>query len=289
MDRAVVDGLTLEFVDAGAGDAVVCIHGAFVPDAFLTLSAEPALADRHRLICYHRRGYVGSTPGAGPPSLSEQAGDCRRLLAHLGVRRAHVVGHSFGGLIGLRLALDEPELVGTLSLLEAGVLIGESAELYREGLLRSRQRYHEAGARVAVSEFLQMRWPEYRERLDAVLPGAVEQAVVDAAAFFEADLPAGLDWHFGEAEARRIGQPVLVVLGERSAALHPRFAETYRLLLDWLPRAEGFVLPGATHFLQLENPRAMAEALAEFFARHPLSARAPDERVRRSGSDPRST
>jgi hypothetical protein len=41
--------------------------------------------------------------------------------------------------------------------------------------------------------------------------------------------------------------------------------------------------------LQLENPRAMAEALAAFFARHPLSARPPDERVRRSGSDPRST
>jgi pimeloyl-ACP methyl ester carboxylesterase len=41
-------------------------------------------------------------------------------------------------------------------------------------------------------------------------------------------------------------------------------------LLQWLPNAEGFVLPDATHFLQVENPSAIAEALAAFYARHPL-------------------
>jgi pimeloyl-ACP methyl ester carboxylesterase len=60
------------------------------------------------------------------------------------------------------------------------------------------------------------------------------------------------------------------VLGERSVALHPRFAETYHLLLDWFPNAEGFVLPRVTHFLQLENPRDMAGALTDFYALHPL-------------------
>jgi 3-oxoadipate enol-lactonase len=86
------------------------------------------------------------------------------------------------------------------------------------------------------------------------------------------ELPAGLAWSFGEAEARRIMQPVLVVLGEDSVALHPRFAETYRLLLDWLPNAEGFLVPRAAHFLQVENPRGIAEALAAFYAHHPLRA-----------------
>ena len=59
------------------------------------------------------------------------------------------------------------------------------------------------------------------------------------------------------------------MLGEKSIALHPRFAETYRLLLDWMPNAEGIVLPDAAHFLQIENPAAMAEALTAFYARHP--------------------
>ncbi len=66
-------------------------------------------------------------------------------------------------------------------------------------------------------------------------------------------------------------QPVLVVLGGGSHALSPRFEETKRLLLAWLPRAEGFILPGAAHGLQLQNPRGLAEALAAFFARHPIA------------------
>jgi pimeloyl-ACP methyl ester carboxylesterase len=82
-----------------------------------------------------------------------------------------------------------------------------------------------------------------------------------------------LDWQFGEAEARRIVQPTLAVLGGASDAMSPRFAETQRLLLTWLPRAEGFVLLGATHFMQLESAscrHGIAQALASFFARHPL-------------------
>ena len=47
------------------------------------------------------------------------------------------------------------------------------------------------------------------------------------------------------------------------------FRERRDLLLDWLPNAEPFELPGATHLLQVEQPRALAEALAGFFARHP--------------------
>ena len=270
MDRAVIDGITLEYEESGAGEPVVCIHGAFIADAFRPLLSECGLTDSYRLISYHRRGYVGSRRGVEIADLAELAEDCRRLLLHLGVRRAHVVGHSFGGVIGLRLALDAPGLVHTLSLLEVGLLIGDSAHAYRGALLRSRDRFHEVGAEVAVDEFLRMRWPEYQEHLDNALPGAAEQAVRDAATFFEADMPAGLDFRFGSEEARLVTQPVLLALGEKSVSLDPRFRETYELLLSWLPNAEGFVLPDATHLLQVEHPRAMAEALAEFYGRHPL-------------------
>lgn len=65
----------------------------------------------------------------------------------------------------------------------------------------------------------------------------------------------------------RFAQPVLVVVGENSAATFP---ERRELLLSWLPNVESFELPGATHLLHVQNPRGMAEALASFFARHPL-------------------
>ena len=84
-------------------------------------------------------------------------------------------------------------------------------------------------------------------------------------AAFTGDVAASLR----QEDASRINQPALVVLGDRT---DPIFRERRELLLDWLPNAEPFDLPGATHLLHLENPRGMAEGLAAFFARHPLQA-----------------
>ena len=83
-------------------------------------------------------------------------------------------GTPWGAAIGLQLALDAPRLVHTLSLLEAAVMVGDSAQVYRQGLARDMQRYREAGVRVAVDEFLRMRWPAYRENLERMPPGAFE-------------------------------------------------------------------------------------------------------------------
>jgi pimeloyl-ACP methyl ester carboxylesterase len=60
------------------------------------------------------------------------------------------------------------------------------------------------------------------------------------------------------------------VLGANSNALWPRFGETHRALLDWLPRAEPYVLPNATHAMQLQHPHSLAVRLVEFFMQHPL-------------------
>jgi pimeloyl-ACP methyl ester carboxylesterase len=262
----------LEYVVAGTGEPVVFVHGAFIAGAFRPLLTEPALAGRYRLVLYHRRGYAGSSRAAEPAGVARQAADCRAVLRHVGVDRAHVVGHSYGGAVALQLALDAPDVAHSLALLEPALMVGASAQGYRESLARASERYRDAGAAVVVDEFLQARWPQYRAALDRALPGAFEQAVADAGTAFEGELPGLLGWRFGEAEARRIVQPVLSVLGGESEALWPRFGEAHRLLLDWLPHVEGFVLPGATHFLQLEDPQGMAEALAAFWARHRLLA-----------------
>lgn len=272
--RIPVDGAELAFTVQGHGEPVVLIHGAFIADAFRPLLAEPSLVDHYRLIAYHRRGYADSSRTPGPTSMAQQAADCWMLLRHLGVARAHLVGHSLGASIALHLALDAPEVVHSLALLEPALFIGESAQSYREAQLRSVQCYREAGAAVAVDEALGTRWPGYRAGLNQVLPDAFDQAVAEAATVFESDIGA-LDWNFGPTEAARIQAPALVVLGGASPTLHPRFGETYRLLLEWLPNAEGFVLPGATHFLHLEGlscRRDMAEALTAFFARHAMGA-----------------
>ncbi len=270
MERAEVNGVTLEYAVTGTGEPVVCIHGAFIASMFQPLLTEPSLADHYQIITYHRRGYEHSSRHIGPVSIAEQAADCRALLAHLGVSRAHVVGHSSGGVIALQLALDSPDSVHSLALIEPALAIGASGGPYREALARGGERYRAVGAAVVVDEFLEARSPGYRTLLVRLMPGAFAQAVANAPTCFESELPAQLAWHFDAPEAQRITQPTLSVLGEKSDALWDRFGETHRWLLESLPNAEGFVLPGATHLPQIEQPRALAEGLAAFFARHPL-------------------
>ena len=60
MDKAVLDGITLEYEVSGTGEPVVLIHGALIADSFRPLLTEPVIAHRYRLIIYHRRGYMGS-------------------------------------------------------------------------------------------------------------------------------------------------------------------------------------------------------------------------------------
>ena len=275
VNQAVVGDYTLEYLVRGAGEPVVFIHGAFIADALRPLVAELSLVNRYQLITYHRRGYGRSSRTPGPITAAGQAADCAALLRYLNIEAAHVVGHSFGGAMALQLALDSPELVHTLALLEPALFVGASGPSYRESLAQATQRYRTEGGAVVMEDFCRARWPAFsRAALEQVLPGSYEQAVADAPSTFDLDLGL-LEWTFGEPEARSISQPTLVVLGADSPRLHPRFGETYRLLLEWLPQGEGYVLPGATHFLQLENPKAAADlsaALVAFYARFPFDS-----------------
>src|SRR2546428_8247156 len=274
MNRVRIDGRELEYEVRGAGGPVVLVHGSHSADAFAPLLAEPTLTERYRLILYHRRGFAGSTHPDGPLSIVQQAADCHALMQHLGVPCAHVVGHSYGGAIALQLALDAPNVVHSLALLEPALLTVPSAPQFLEALEPVLQMYEAGNKTGAVDHFLQaVVGPEYRHVLDRVLPGVFAQAVADADTFFRIELPALEQWSFTQAEARRLMQSGLAVLGADSHTLWPGWVEVHQLVQAWLPQAEAFVLEGTTHGLQLMNPQGMAAGLASFFARHPLPER----------------
>jgi pimeloyl-ACP methyl ester carboxylesterase len=111
-----VGGLAYEI--HGEGQPVLLIHGSHVADSFLPLARETALADRHQLIRYHRRGFAGSAPHTGPFSIEAQAQDALALLEALGVAHAHVIGHSYGAVTALQLTCEAPSVVHSLVLLE---------------------------------------------------------------------------------------------------------------------------------------------------------------------------
>jgi pimeloyl-ACP methyl ester carboxylesterase len=280
MSRATLDDVALDLdyeMWGNAGEPVVLVHAGIFADWFKPLRDEPALTGRHRVLSYHRVGYAGSSRVAGPVSLVQQAGHLRALMRKLGIPRAHVVGHSSGGNIALQLALESPEMVQSIVLMEPALPV---PGLGQERLLSTRTAMapvleaYRAGDRArAVDGFMHfVSGPDYRAVIDRVLPGAFAQAVTDADTFFGQELPAVQQWTLSREDAGRISQPALSMVGEKSKALSPIWTERHELILAWLPTAEGFVLPDATHLLHVQYPRTVADALAAFFARHPLRA-----------------
>ena len=119
MERATVEGLELEYELRGSGEPVVLIHWGVSATWAEPLLEEPALADRYRLLSYHRAGFGGSSPIEGPVTMADHASHCLLLMHQLGIERAHVVGHSSSVPIVLQLALDAPEAVHTVVSMDA--------------------------------------------------------------------------------------------------------------------------------------------------------------------------
>ena len=271
MDRVALEGIELEFDIRGVGDPVVFIHPGHFAEWFAPLLDQPALVDRYRLVTYHRVGCAGSSRLPGAVSFAQQAAHCGALMRHLGIKRAHVVGHSSSAAIALQFALDAPDVVHSLALLEPAFMAVPSAQTARAFVGTAMQQFRSGDKAGAVDTFLKGTCgPDYRRVLDAVLPDAFDQHVADADTFFGQELPALQQWSFTPDDARRIRQPALAVIGAKSRELSPIWEERHQVLLTGLPNVEPFTLAEAGHLLEVENPRGMAEGLAAFFARYPI-------------------
>jgi pimeloyl-ACP methyl ester carboxylesterase len=236
MNRAALDDVELEYELHGDAEPVMLIHPGIFADWFTRLLREPALISRYRLVHYHRAGCAGSSRVAGPVSLARHAAYGRLLMQHLGIARAHVIGHSSSGNIALQLALDAPEVVQSLAILEPALMSVPSATTSR-AFVGTAVQLHRAGDEPgAVDAFLRGTCgPDYRAVLNRVLPGGFDQNVADADTFFEQEFPALQQWSFGQEDAKRIIQPVLAVVGALSLEGDPIWGERQRLLLDWRP------------------------------------------------------
>ena len=273
LTRISVNGTELEYELCGTdtGEPVVLIHWGVAATWAEPLLDQPALAGRYQLLSYHRAGFAGSGRLQGPPTMAVHAAHCRQLMRELGIARAHIVGHSSSALVVLQLARDAPEAVHTLTLMEAArpAAPTDAERHFGTGVALAALQCYRAGDEAAAVDifFRGVLGPGYRAALDHRLPGAFEQAVADASAFFTQEMPAIRQWPFTEDDARRIQQPALAVLGTASPAM---FAERQKLLLHWLPNAEPLDLPGLTHLLHAQDPAAVADGLTGFYARHPI-------------------
>jgi haloacetate dehalogenase len=104
---------------AGSGPALILLHG-FPQNRFMWHQIAPELAKTYRVICPDLRGYGGSAKPLGVENYSfrEMGADILHLMDHLDLGRAHLIGHDRGARVSHRLALDAPERLKTLTLMD---------------------------------------------------------------------------------------------------------------------------------------------------------------------------
>jgi pimeloyl-ACP methyl ester carboxylesterase len=271
MKTGEVNGVELEFDVVGSGEPVLLISPVLA-DGFLPLLFEPALAEHYQLIRYHKRGWSGSTHTLPPVSIADHATDAAALLDHLGVSRAHVAGHSSGAAVALQLALDKPEVVQTLSVLEPSLLSVPSGAAFLQQAGPVFEAYeagdHEAAFAIFMSAVSGLDWETCRAVLNERVPGSVVQAIKDADTFFGVELPALTEWEFGAAQGAVIDQPVLSVLGSDTG---PLWVEVDDRLRSWLPDVENCTIEGVGHLLHIQRPEPVARGIAQFLGRHSMT------------------
>ena len=101
---------------SGAGEPVLLVHGSFTPGS-RTFAEQASLADEFRLGLVDRRGF-GASPATERVDFERDAEDIAALLDE----RAHVVGHSYGGVACLLAAAQRPEGVRSLTVIEPPAL-----------------------------------------------------------------------------------------------------------------------------------------------------------------------
>jgi pimeloyl-ACP methyl ester carboxylesterase len=268
MKSVELNDIELQYEATGSGEPLLLISPV-VADGVLPLFSEPALSDRYQLIRYHRRGWLGSTHTPPPVSIADHAADAAALLEYLNIPRAHVAGHSSGAAIAVQLALDAPERVHTLGLLELTLFSVPIGPAFLEQAGPVLESYESGDAPGAVAAFLssvsRLDWAECQAVLEMHVPGAVANAIEDADTFFGIELPSLIEWTFAADQAAKIDRPVLSVLGSRTEQL---WVEAAEFLRSSLPDVEECKIEGVGHFLHMERPKPVARAMAEFMARN---------------------
>jgi pimeloyl-ACP methyl ester carboxylesterase len=284
MDRAKVNGVELEYEVRGAGEPVLLID-MLIADCFVPLLPEPALANSYQLIRYHKRGWVGSTHTPPPVSIAEHAADAEALLEYLDVQRAHIAGHSTGASIGAQLALDHPEKVHTLTLLEPTLVSLPRGAAFLKDAAPVFEAYssgdHSGAFAMFVTAASGLDWELCRALLEEQIPGVVTQSIKDADTFFGVELPALTEWTFGPEQAAAIRRPVLSVIG---ADTQPLWVEIAEFLRSSLPHVEECTIDGVGHLLQIQRPKPVAQALVQFLTRHSIGGE--DARLPRFDNPP---
>jgi len=238
MSELLVGDVPTWYQTIGSGsEDLVLLHGGLSSSERLAEVFAPFSAN-YRVTSFDRRGH-GRTPDSPDDfHYGSMADEAIAILEHLGTR-AHLVGSSDGGIVAAMTALRRPELVDRL------VLIG--ANFHFDGLLPLEIKPGDPA------------WDLLASRYAALSPDGAEHFSVVAEktlAMFAREPTMTQD------DISEITAPTLVMVGDDDAV---RLDHTVALY-EALPKGQLCVVPGASHFLPLEQPEEMVRVILRFLS-----------------------
>ena len=279
------DGVPIYYETHGEhGEPVLLIMGLGA-DAHAWEFQVPDFSARHRVVLVDNRGVGRSGKPAGQYTTSQMADDALAVLDALGIRRAHVVGISMGGMIAQELALSHPERVGGLVLAatyarpgeEARQTAGEGAQ--KIGGVPSPLELLKSGAidlsQIDVRQIFQFLMPMVLSQAFLVEKREWLQAFFERSMGYGFSVPAFLGQvaavmsHDTVARLPSLRIPTLVITGLGDRLVPPRHSEELARLI---PGARLVTIEDATHGFNFEVPAHFNKAILDFLAEHPLSA-----------------
>lgn len=266
--RIAVDGHEWPCLVGGPadGEPLLMIHG-FGGDKDNWTGYARHFTDDYRVIAPDLPGF-GDNDRSPERSYAvpEQLPRITAFLDALGVERAHVTGNSMGGMIALGLALEHPERVRTLTLVNSAGVRGESkSELEEQAEAGENSLVPRTVADVRrLARFVVHRPPPF-------VPARFAQLLLDKALPHQESLDATFWALVRQIEERayndRLGElsmPVLVVWGRQDRLIDVSVVEEFRRAV---PQAEIAVFEETGHVPMIERPRAMARAQRAFLAK----------------------
>jgi 3-oxoadipate enol-lactonase len=255
-----VKPVELRFTDSkGAGDAVVLVH-AIGCDHRMWDALAQSLAPDYRVIRVDVRGHGGSPVPRRPYSLEVLADDVAHVLDGLGLRKAHWVGLSLGGMIGQAFAIRHGERLAKLVIANSTSTYGPEGRKMWE----ARAKAVEDGGVAAIRDMVAARYfsDDFRATQPAIVEAVMERFTQTPKVGYLGccDAIAALD--FSRA-LERIRAPTLVIAGGADAGTPPAMSEA---LARGIPGAKLAVIPGAAHLSAVEKPAEFNALVREFLA-----------------------
>ena len=263
------EGYRMHYVDEGGGDPILLLHGE-PTSSYLWRNIIPQLPGRKVAPDLIGFGRSDKPEDIGWYSYDRHVASVAALVEQLDLRGLTLVVHDWGGPIGLRLAVEQPDRFARLVVLNTAIGGGRAPS---ETWLRFRAAVRSAGAELDIGRLIaagtaQGLPDDVRAAYDAFFPTAESKA--GALAFpelvpAEPEHPNTEPMNRVRDALRGFDRPALVVWGAEDIVLPPAVAETFVRLL---PDVEGPVLiEGASHFLQEDKPDEVAAAINAFLGR----------------------